>query len=165
MLFRSWIVLGAIFGMLSKEPPIPDFRFCLVPMSDIKEVIDDWHVMGLCGTGSKSVVVENVFVPEHRVASNADMMACKAPGASVHASGIYRTPVWSIFPFCISSPAAGIARGALEAYVAEMKIREGHIDHAPLAKKPNIQMRVSEAAAMIDAADLLYKRSLKETID
>ena len=57
------------------------------------------------------------------------------------------------------------ARGALEAYVAEMKIREGHIDHAPLAKKPNIQMRVSEAAAMIDAADLLYKRSLKETID
>jgi 3-hydroxy-9,10-secoandrosta-1,3,5(10)-triene-9,17-dione monooxygenase len=161
----DWMVLGAIFGMISTDPPIPDFRFVLVPMSDVKQVIDDWHVMGLCGTGSKTVVVENLFVPAHRVASNADMMAGKAPGTALHAGGLYKTPVWALFPFCISSPAVGIARGALEAFVEEMKARSAHIDHAPLAKKPNIQMRVSEASALIDAAGLLYTRSLRETID
>ncbi|MSQ50376.1 MAG: hypothetical protein EXR28_00670 [Betaproteobacteria bacterium] len=161
----DWMILGAIFGMISTDPPIPDFRFVLLPKSDLKEVIDDWHVMGLCGTGSKTVVVENTFIPAHRVASNADMMQGKAPGAAVHAGAIYRTPVWALFPFCISSPAVGIARGAFDAFVEEMKSRSAHIDHAPLAKKPNIQMRVSEAGALIDAADLLYRRSLRETID
>src|SRR5688572_896707 len=42
----DWMILGAVFGMLSKDPPVPDFRFCLLPKSDLKEVIDDWHVMG-----------------------------------------------------------------------------------------------------------------------
>jgi alkylation response protein AidB-like acyl-CoA dehydrogenase len=161
----DWMVLGAIFGMISTDPPIPDFRFVLLPKSDLKEVIDDWHVMGLCGTGSKTVVVENIFIPEHRVASNADMMQGKAPGTAVHAGGIYRAPVWALFPFCISSPAVGIARGAFEAFVDEMKSRSAQIDHSPLSKKPNIQMRVSEAGALIDAAGLLYQRSLRETIE
>ncbi|MFM9971524.1 MAG: acyl-CoA dehydrogenase family protein [Burkholderiales bacterium] len=161
----DWMILGAIFGMLDTSPPIPDIRFVLLPKSDLKAVIDDWHVMGLCGTGSKTVVAENIFIPEHRVASNADMMQGKAPGTALHSGGIYRVPVWALFPFCISSPAAGIARGAFDAFVEEMKARSARFDHSPLARKPNIQMRVSEAGALIDAADLLYKRSLRETID
>src|SRR5262249_25623046 len=77
----------------------------------------------------------------------------------------YRAPVWAVFPFCITSPASGIGRGAFEAYVEEMKSRQSAFDHAALSKKPNIQLRLAEAGALIDAADLLYKRSLKDTID
>jgi alkylation response protein AidB-like acyl-CoA dehydrogenase len=161
----EWMILAAVFGMVSKEPPIPDIRFVLVPKSDVK-VIDDWHVMGLQGTGSKSCVLENAFVPAHRVVSMKDMLEGTTPGADVHPSSkLYRAPIWALFPFCISSPAAGIARGAFDTFVESIKGRQTHIDHAPIAKKPNIQMRVAEAGALIDAADLLYKRSLKETID
>src|ERR1700733_9577498 len=59
-----WILLAGMAGMLSMDPPIPDIRYALLPIADCT-VIDDWHVMGLSGTGSKSVAVDNVFVPEH----------------------------------------------------------------------------------------------------
>jgi alkylation response protein AidB-like acyl-CoA dehydrogenase len=160
----DWMLLAAIFGMLSNDPPIPDVRFMLLPIADCKK-IDDWHVMGLSGTGSKSVAVENVFVPEHRVVANADLVSGKSPGAALHIGPLYRAPVWAIFPFCISSPAAGIARGACESFIAEMKARAAHFDHSPLARKPTIQLRLAEATALTDAADLLYRRSLTETID
>jgi len=160
----QWMLLAAVAGMLSENPPIPDIRFLLLPRSQVK-IIDDWHVMGLRGTGSKSVVVENVFVPEHRMVKNEDLVNGKGPGAKVNDGPLYRAPVWAIFPFCISSPANGIARGAFEGYIEEMKGRASTFDHSPLAKKPNIQLRLAEAGALIDAADLLYKRSLTETID
>ena len=32
------------------------------------EIVDDWQVLGLAGTGSKSLVLHDVFVPEHRTA-------------------------------------------------------------------------------------------------
>ena len=160
----DWMLLAAIAGMLSMDPPIPDIRYALVPKAQIK-VVDDWHVMGLSGSGSKSVAVENLFVPAHRTVTGADLIAGTSPGAKVHAGPLYRAPVWAIFPFCISSAAPGMARGACESFIGEMKARATSFDHSPLAKKPSIQMRVSEATALADCAELLYRRSLRETID
>lgn len=37
-------------------------RYFLIPMAEIT-VKDDWHVLGLEGTGSRSLVLEDVFVP------------------------------------------------------------------------------------------------------
>ena len=159
-----WMLLGAFAGMVSTDPPIPDIRYLLLPRSDCK-IIDDWDVMGLRGTGSKSVVVEDVFVPDYRMVKNEDLVNGTAPGGQIHDSPLYRAPVWAVFPFCISSPANGIARGAFEGYVEEMKARQSAFDHSPLARKPTIQLRLAEAGALIDAGDLLYKRSLTETID
>jgi 3-hydroxy-9,10-secoandrosta-1,3,5(10)-triene-9,17-dione monooxygenase len=159
-----WMILGGFAGMLSQDPPIPDIRYLLLPKADIK-VIDDWHVMGLSGTGSKSCVAEDVFVPEHRTVRNDALAAGTSPGGKLHDSPLYRAPVWAIFPFCISSAAPGIAKGAVEAFIAEMKARSSAFDHSPLAKKPSIQLRLSEASALADAAELLYQRSLRETID
>ena len=160
----QWMLLGGIAGMLSQDPPIPDIRYMLLPKSDVT-VIDDWHVMGLSGTGSKSCTAEDVFVPEHRMVKNADFLAGTTPGTKVHPAPLYKAPVWAIFPFCISSAAPGMAKGACEAFIAEMKARSASFDHSPLARKPNVQLRLSEASALADAAELLYMRSLKETID
>ena len=160
----DWMVLAAMAGMLSMDPPIPDIRYALLPKAQVT-VIDDWHVMGLSGSGSKSVTVQDLFVPAHRTVTGADLIAGTSPGSKIHAGALYRAPVWAIFPFCISSAAPGMARGACEAFIAEMKGRGASFDHSPLAKKPSIQMRVSEATALADCAELLYMRSLRETID
>jgi alkylation response protein AidB-like acyl-CoA dehydrogenase len=61
--------------------------------------------------------------------------------------------------------APGIAKGAVEAFVGEMKARASQFDHAPLSRKPTIQARLAEASALADAAELLYQRSLHETVD
>jgi len=160
----DWLFLGAIFGPPSGGSPMPDIRYVWVPKGSFG-VIDDWEVLGLRGTGSKSVTLEDVFVPKHRVVSHQAMSEGTAPGAKVHDGWLYRSPMWTFVPFTISAPAAGIARGALEAFIDEMKSREASFDHSPLAKKPGMHLRVAEASAMIDAGDLLYKRSFRETMD
>jgi alkylation response protein AidB-like acyl-CoA dehydrogenase len=160
----DWLLLGVFFGPPSGGSPAPDIRYVMIPTSEA-EVVDDWHVFGLKGTGSKTVVVKDSFVPNHRILALADMLQANTPGSRVHTSPLYKASVWSIIPYTISSSANGIARGALEAFIEEMKVREGSFDHSPLAKKPAFQLAVAEASAMIDAADLLWRRSFTETID
>lgn len=89
----QWIILGGMFGMVG-DPPRPDIRFMVLPISDCK-IIDDWHVTGLKGTGSKSVAVESAFVPEYRIVSAEDLVAGRAPGGKVHGGNIYRAPLWA----------------------------------------------------------------------
>lgn len=163
--YADWMILAVRAGLRSNEPSVPDIRFVLVERSDFR-VIDDWYVMGLQGTGSKTCVVENAFVPAHRTVRVEDCRSGGTPGAMVHAANnLYRTPLWSVFPFCISSPAIGIARGAFDAFLESVRNRESRAEQSPVTKRPNIQLRVAEAGALIDAADLLYNRALNETID
>ncbi len=157
----QWMVLGGMFGMVG-TPPHPDLRFMLIPISDCK-IIDDWHVSGLRGTGSKTVVVENAFVPENKVLSSEVLGLGEAPGSHVHSGAIYRAPLYSIFPFCLSSSATGIARGAFEQFVDKLKNKTG-FDPFAASKQQHWAPRISEAAALIDAAELLYKRSAHETV-
>jgi len=159
----QWLMLGAIAGMRSTNPPVPELIFTLVPRDNLT-VIDDWHVVGLRGTGSKSVIASEIYVPAHRAISWSAADDGTAPGTKVHQSPLYRAPMMAFFPFFISSPGAGIARGGLDAFVAEMKERPLQ-DGSPMGQVPSIQMRIGEASALIDAADLLYKRSLRETMD
>jgi 3-hydroxy-9,10-secoandrosta-1,3,5(10)-triene-9,17-dione monooxygenase len=160
----DWLFLGVFFGPPSGDSPMPDIRYVMVPKGDYK-IIDDWDVMGLRGTGSNSVVIDDRFVPDHRIVSHKEMSDATSPGAKLHAEPVYRTPIWSFVPFTISAPACGVAQGALDAFIDEMKVRDDSFAHSPLAKKPGMHARVAEASAMIDAGDLLYKRSYRETID
>jgi 3-hydroxy-9,10-secoandrosta-1,3,5(10)-triene-9,17-dione monooxygenase len=160
----DWLLLGVFFGPPSGGSPIPDIRYVMLPRGDFK-VIDDWYVFGLRGTGSKGIVVDDVFVPNHRICGLAGMIQGTSPGSKVHDSPLYKASVWGILPFTISSPANGMARGGLDAFIEDMKVREGSYDHSPLAKKPGMHLVVAEASAMIDAAELLYRRSFTETID
>jgi alkylation response protein AidB-like acyl-CoA dehydrogenase len=167
----DWMVFGAFAGMTG-DPPHPDLRFFLIPKRE-GEVIDDWHVMGLQGSGSKSYALNNVFVPDHRIISWADFAMGAAPfgpsqgcpGAKAHKGNIYRAPMWAVFPFCVTSPATGIARGAFDAYLAAMQARKSAIGGEALSNYAHIQHRVAEAGALIDSAEWLYKRSLRETMD
>jgi len=155
----DWMLLGA-----KCEAPSPHTRWVLVPKSECR-IIDDWHVLGLCGTGSKSVAADDLFIPEHRTVRYDELLTGESPGGKIHANPIYRAPLWTIFTLGICAPALGIARGACANFISEMKTRVYGENYSQQAKNPMIQMRTAEATAMTDAADLLYQRSLTETID
>ena len=72
--------------------------FLLVPASDY--VIDDtWNVVGLSGTGSKTLVLNDVFVPAHRLLSFADTTSGKTPGAALYAANpTFAIPMLSNIP-------------------------------------------------------------------
>jgi 3-hydroxy-9,10-secoandrosta-1,3,5(10)-triene-9,17-dione monooxygenase len=79
--FCQWAVLGGTVPPTQRDAP-PDVRSFLVPRSDYS-IDDNWHVMGLCGTGSKDIVVEKAFVPEYRTLSYLDTFHLAILGASM----------------------------------------------------------------------------------
>ncbi|HEY1923236.1 MAG TPA: acyl-CoA dehydrogenase family protein [Tepidisphaeraceae bacterium] len=167
----DWMLLGAKCDPSAIPAPSagpdsrsPEVRWVLIPKSDCR-VVDDWHVLGLRGTGSKSIMVDEAFVPEHRTVRYDQLVIGQAPGGKLHPNPLYRAPLWAVFTLGICAPAVGIARGASESFIQEMKTRVWGMDYAPQAKNPAIQLRLAEATAMIDAADLLYHRASTQMID
>ncbi len=59
-----WVFLGGMVPPEAEGKP-PEMRTFLLPRSDYR-IDDTWHVAGLKATGSKDIVVEDAFVPEHR---------------------------------------------------------------------------------------------------
>ena len=123
----------------------------MLPKTDYA-VQDTWFVSGLLGTGSKDVVVNDVFVPEHRAVPMQDMRDALTPGRTFHDTANYRIPLRSILSFTLASPVLGMAQGALEAFE---RARQG-------AASPAIQMRLAESAAEIAAARALMQADTGE---
>ena len=73
----TWVLLGGIVTDADGNPV--DFRTFLLPASDY-EIDDMWDTVGLRGTGSNDIIVKDVFVPEHRSLSFADVSKCVCPG-------------------------------------------------------------------------------------
>jgi 3-hydroxy-9,10-secoandrosta-1,3,5(10)-triene-9,17-dione monooxygenase len=148
--FCHWAVFGAMVP--PAEPgQAPEARVFLVPRSDY-EIDDNWHVIGLCATGSKDLVVDDAFVPEHRTHTYLDAFHLKHPGAAVNDAPLYRLPFGIIFPNGIVAPAIGAALGALEAFREQAGKRVNLRDHSRVAEDPFTQYRLAEAAAEIGAA-------------
>jgi alkylation response protein AidB-like acyl-CoA dehydrogenase len=132
----QWALLGSrISGR--EIPPHAISWGMLVPMSELA-VIDDWDVLGLVGTGSKTLVANDVFVP------------------SAHVVPI-ENPTGTTGPYAFSTVAAGIARGAVARFVAYVAER-GSIGGGWSAASEAMQAKVSESAAEADAAWALILR-------
>jgi 3-hydroxy-9,10-secoandrosta-1,3,5(10)-triene-9,17-dione monooxygenase len=146
----QWAVLGGLVPPAREGDP-PDARTFLVPRRDYA-IEDNWYVMGLSGTGSKNLMVDNAFVPEYRTHSYRDAFLLKNPGAVVNDGPLYRLPFGLVFPACIASPAVGVALGALETFREQSKTRLAARDRSRVAEDPFIQFHLAEAAADVDAA-------------
>jgi 3-hydroxy-9,10-secoandrosta-1,3,5(10)-triene-9,17-dione monooxygenase len=148
--FCQWAVLGGNVPPLN-EGEAPDLRAFLVPRRDYT-VEDTWYVMGLCGTGSKDIVVEDAVVPEYRTHSYREAFYLRNPGAAVNDAPLYRIPFGVIFPYSLAAPAIGVALGALQTFREQLKTRISVRDQARVAEDPFMQFRLAEAAADVDAA-------------
>lgn len=163
----DWLLLGAIFPREdpSSQPPAPGFF--LVPKGDYRIDPDSWQVAGLAGTGSRTVHLDNVFVPAHRVLSFAEGASGGAPGAAVNTNPLYRIPFMACVPTCLVAPTLGMAEGALDLYVESTGGRStrGAVAGGDnrMANFATVQMRVAEAAANIDAARTVLMRDIVET--
>jgi alkylation response protein AidB-like acyl-CoA dehydrogenase len=159
----QWIMLMGITGMaapVGEAPPHPIFKMFLVPMREC-EIEDNWHVVGLRGTGSKNVIARDVFVPDHRVLDFVELREGDTPGGRVNTGPLYNLQAMANFALCLAAPAVGIAWGAYDRFVEQAKERSVRGGRLGMAALPTIQMRVSEAAAMIDSAGLLLLRDAK----
>ena len=145
-----WAIIGAFLGEAGDPRSV---GYLLVPFTEI-EIIDDWHVLGLAGTGSRSLLLRDVFVPEHRCVLLDDLLAGTPPGALVHPDyKLLRAPRGLLVNY--SLPPVSIALGRRALVVAIDRLR-GRISRGVtrMAASEFVQVAVGEAAAAIDAATL-----------
>ena len=154
-----WVFLGGFAPAAEGSPP--DMRTFLLPRSDYR-IDDNWHVVGLTATGSKDIVVEGAFVPEHRTHKLIDGFRCKSPGNRINTSSLFRLPFGQIFVRSVSSTAIGIAEGALETFITAAAQRIAAGDQAKVAADPGVQQVCAEAAAVIDELKLVLYRNMDE---
>jgi alkylation response protein AidB-like acyl-CoA dehydrogenase len=129
----------------------------LLPRSDY-EIEDTWFVAGMRGTGTKDIHVPGAFVPDHRIMPAIAFNEQNPPGAGVHESYIYAmefAPVQGSSPL---GPLIGTAEGALAHYIAMTRSKKGAIFGNKVAESSAVQMRLSESAAEIHAADVVAQQ-------
>ena len=156
----QWAFLGA-FCPPAPGARGPDMRTFLVPRSDYR--IDDvWNVSGLQGTGSNDVIVEDVFVPEHRTHKMGDGFKRVSPGNAVNTSPLFKLPFGQVFVRAVSTTAIGIAKGMLEAYRSVAADKVATSDQSKVAEDPTSQVLLAQCAATIDEIELVLYRNFDE---
>jgi resorcinol 4-hydroxylase (FADH2) len=159
----NWGILGGMLPL--KDGPKPGFF--LIPRSQFT-IDDDWFTMGLAGTGSKTIVVDDQFVPAYRTVAFNEMLTGNGPGTRSNTNPLYRQPMLAVVPHCLVAPALGMARGALEAFKEQAAGRttRGAVagGNNRMSEFTTIQMRVAEATASIDAAQLMIHRDISDTL-
>jgi 3-hydroxy-9,10-secoandrosta-1,3,5(10)-triene-9,17-dione monooxygenase len=155
----SWVLLGGI--VTDDEGNRVDFRTFLLPIADY--TIDDvWDTVGLRGTGSNDIVVDDVFVPAYRSLSFVDTTRCRCPGQEVNPAPLYRLPFASVFSYTITTPVIGMATGAYEAHLEYMRKRVRVSYGSKAAEDPFAQVRIADAAAEIDSAWRQLEHNMSE---
>ena len=129
-----------------------DHRMCMVPRKDFT-IIDDWDTLGMRGTGSKSVKVEEVFIPDYRSLS---MYTARGgsdyPGAAVNPNPLYRIPLGGLGSSCLAGSVIGNAQAALDLTIASVKERSTNYTGMRMRDFQTVQLRVGVAGSKIDAA-------------
>ncbi|MFE1956077.1 3-hydroxy-9,10-secoandrosta-1,3,5(10)-triene-9,17-dione monooxygenase oxygenase subunit [Streptomyces sp. NPDC059524] len=158
----QWIILGALVPDADGNPV--DMRAFLLPRTDY-EIKDVWDTVGLRGTGSNDILVEDVFVPEHRALSYGPVTALAAPGLDINPEPVFRLPYAAVFTTTISSPIVGIAQGAWDGFVSATRERIRVSYGQKVAEDPFAQIRLARSASDIDAAWRQLRGNIGEMYD
>ncbi|MET8810757.1 acyl-CoA dehydrogenase family protein [Streptomyces sp. NPDC004549] len=127
--------------------------FCLVPVADLR-IEDDWHTIGLQGSGSVTTIAEQVFVPAHRVISGIDfyqnVSKSRINGTKPH----YRVPVLVTTNAIQSGQLVGAAKYALASFLERLPGRPlTYTDYPSQREAPLTHLQVGEAALLIEDAE------------
>ncbi|MBV9553819.1 MAG: hypothetical protein JO032_13635 [Alphaproteobacteria bacterium] len=157
----QWAIVGAFLGRLGDPHSV---AYLLVPLAEV-EIVDDWQVLGLAGTGSKSLRLDDVFVPSHRCVMTGDLFAGTPPGAAVHPDyPVVRAPRGFLVSYSLPPVAIALGRRALDLVCRDLSTRLSR-GVTKMAESEVVQMAVGEAAAAIDAATLALHQGRDASTD
>ena len=150
----QWLICG---GFLEEDGKAPVYYDFLVPREAVT-VIDNWHVSGLAGTGSKAFALEDVLVPAHRCGDHIHSDDGTGPGTLINRAAVFRTPRASVAALGFAALAVGIAEGFLATYLRHTKERGGR--GLPVGDFGSTQLGLAKASAQVDAAAALLTQAL-----
>lgn len=156
--YAQWLLCG---GFLEEEGKPPRYFDFLVPRQDAT-IIDDWHVAGLAGTGSKSFELRDVLVPAHRFQDHIHSDDGTGPGTAINRASVFRTPRASVAALGFAALAVGIGEAFLETYLRHTAQRAGR--GIPIAEFGSTQLGLAKASAQIEAAAAYLNDALRHWV-
>jgi alkylation response protein AidB-like acyl-CoA dehydrogenase len=129
----------------------PRTAMVLVPAADV-ELLDTWHVAGLCGTGSTDFAMHGVVVPDDRLV---DLQT--KPQA---AGALYAFPQFTLLAMGIAAVALGLGRAAIDELIALAASKTPAGGSRPLAQRPAAQADVARAEASLRSGRAFFHEAV-----
>lgn len=153
----DWMIVGALIERADGIDPV-----LVVLPADRVEVVDTWRTAGMRGTGSHDLVVDDVFVPEHRLVAVADIYGGTAPGALAHGIPTYRWPMVPALALTASMPVLGAAERVTELFAERLGGRVLAYSGVAQKDQPAAQIRLGEARVRLSALRALIAATADE---
>jgi 3-hydroxy-9,10-secoandrosta-1,3,5(10)-triene-9,17-dione monooxygenase len=147
----NWLIAAVA---LQPDEPLGERRWFLLPRSDF-EIIDDWHTVGLRGSGSKTIQIKDVFIPDERVIDQKPLSEGKRIGAQLHGGQLYCAAMDFTFSLPLGAPVIGISRALLTAFEERMRSRLSSANARVAGEQGSTLTRYAKAGAEIQAARAL----------
>ena len=142
-----------------------DYCFAVLPRSDY-EIRDDWFAAGMKGSGTKTLIIDKAFVPEHRIQKAKDMMEGKSAGFGLYPdSKIFYTPYRPYFAVGFATISLGIAERMLEAFREQPKNRVRAYTGVSVGAATPALMRLAESTHQVAAARALLEKTWQDHAD
>ena len=154
----DWAILGYM-GVNDIGQPGP--CFAVVPRSDYT-ILDDWDSAALKGTGSKSIQLQDVFVPSYRCESLFALNYGLAKGYKSHPGAIFYLPFSPVFSLGFSAVAIGIGYRMLEVFKEKTRTRVRAYTGAKVVESAPAYMRLAESTNQITSAHRLLQADWRE---
>jgi alkylation response protein AidB-like acyl-CoA dehydrogenase len=150
-LHATWGLVGA----LDKDAAgnVTEHVLALIPMSELA-VEDTWFVAGMKGTGSNTLVADEVFVPDHRLLSVPKGIENDYPTEHKD-EALYRSSFIPVLALILVGPQLGLARAARDLCAEEAPKRA--ISYTSFERQTDsvaFQLEVAKAAMKVDTAHL-----------
>ncbi|NWN49744.1 flavin-dependent monooxygenase [Pseudomonas sp. MAFF 301514] len=139
-----------------------DYCFAVLPRSDY-QIRDDWFAAGMKGSGTKTLIIDKVRVPEHRIQKAKDMMEGKSAGFGLYPdSKIFYSPYRPYFASGFSTVSLGVAERMLEVFREKTKTRVRAYTGAAVGAATPALMRLAESTHQVAAARAFLEKTWGE---
>jgi len=133
----------------------PAVRTMLFPKSEAR-IIDNWHVLGLRGTGSDSYALEEHFIPQRFTAGRDNFEELREPGP------LYQFTSGMIYAMSFSHVSMGIARGAYDAFIEIARDKVPRGAKGTLRENNVIQSQIAQCEARLKSARAYLRNVIAE---
>ncbi len=155
-LHADWAILGV--PVVDADGQKIDEGLALIPMSELT-IEDTWFVAGMKGTGSNTVVANEVFIPGRRIISVPELLAGDPP-TPYKDEALYHSSFIPVAALVLAGPQLGLCARALE-YVIEKASKRAvsYTFYETQTASPSFQLAVAKAATLVDSAHLFSYRA------
>jgi len=155
----QWSIIG--FHRMTTDGS-PQFSLAVLPRSDYG-IRDEWFAAGMKGSGTKTLLIDRVFIPEYRIQRVELLMQGQSDGFGIYPdSEIFYSPFRPYFASGFSCVSLGIAQRALVLFQDSTAQRIKTNDSSANGLTPRL-MRLAESNQQVASAEALLKKIWRET--